>query len=73
MLWAFGKVREKQLRRRAVALRQPYNKTLPYRYDITKKGETQCFSFFADRTRLISPLSPILCSRLYSFNYLANK
>jgi hypothetical protein len=24
MLWTFGKVREKQLRRRAVALRQPY-------------------------------------------------
>ena len=29
--------------------------------------------FLADRTRLNYPLSPILCSCLYSFNYLANK
>ena len=52
---------------RAVALRQPY------RWYNEKRRNIRFSFLFADRTRLDYPLSPILCSRLYLFNYLANK
>lgn len=61
MLWTFGEVREGR-----------GDEETMMRGD-DKKKRNNVPLFFADRTRLISPLSPILCSRLYSFNYLANK